>query len=80
MTPFEEFTVRLMQTYWGHGCCDIDGAEIQDLAISTGIAYSDLLTQEDIDGNAAMQATGMEPDDLWTFATPELLALMKELK
>ena len=38
MTPFEEFTARLLKLYWDNDCCDIDGATIQDLAVKSGIA------------------------------------------
>ncbi len=80
MTPSEEFTARLLSDYWDNDCGDMDGAEIQEMAVKSGLAIERPVTQEDIDGSTRMQEWDMEPGDLWTFATPELLALMRQLK
>lgn len=80
MTPCEEFTARLMRLYWDHECADIDGSDIDDLGRKCSLLYDRPVTQKEITQSAAMREYDLKPGDNWTFGTPELLALMKELK
>lgn len=80
MTPFEEFTARLMRLYWEHDCCDIDGGDLQEMAIKAGIAVERPVTQDDLERSDIMMQWGMKPGDPWVLASPELMALMEKLK
>ncbi len=79
MTPSEEFTARLLSSYWDNDSCDVDGADIEDMAVKAGLAIERPVTQDDIDGSEHLQEWDMEPGDTWFFASPELLALMRQL-
>ena len=80
MTPAEKFAALLMSNYWATGGGDMDGGDIGDMAVKSGLVIERPVTQEDIDGSECLQEWDIEPGDLWVFATPEFLALMKELK
>ena len=80
MTPAEEFTARLLDKLWADDCNSMEGYDIEVMAVETGLAVERRVTQEDIDNSDAMQEWDMVPGDLWAFATPELLALMSQLK
>jgi len=79
MTPPEKFAALLLNAYLDGDCTDMDGGDIQNLAVKAGLAVSRPVTQEDIDGSENMQEWDLEPGDTWFFLTPELLALMRQL-
>ena len=80
MNKPEEFTARLMRLYWQNDCCDIDGEDIQEIVVKSGLAIERPVTAEDIANSDHMQEWGVEPGDTWVFPSPLLLDLLAELK
>ena len=80
MTPAEKFAALLMSNYWATGAGDIDWRDIGDMAVKSGLCIERPVTQKDIAVSECLQEWDIEPGDLWVFATPEFLALTRELK
>ncbi len=72
------FVRDLMQGYFENDCYDIDGGDIQDLAIKHGLANEVAATEADCKDERA-QEYGVEPGDPYLRWSGPLQALLKEI-